>query len=169
MAQAYPTPPTLSLLLPDADATLRAGAALGAALEPGMVVTLRGELGAGKTTFARGVLRGRGWTGPVKSPSYALVEHYPLSNLYLYHFDFYRFDDPAEWDDAGLADCFRDDSVCLVEWPERVSERLPTADVAITLSHPPAGAAGRRLDAAATTGAGERCLTALARGMESTA
>ena len=69
----------------------------------------------------------------MKSPTYALVEHYPFSSLYLYHFDFYRFDDPAEWDDAGFAECFRDDSVCLVEWPERVAERLPPADLAITL------------------------------------
>jgi tRNA threonylcarbamoyladenosine biosynthesis protein TsaE len=158
----------LSLDLPDADATLRAGQALGAALVPGMVVTLAGDLGAGKTTFARGVLRGRGWTGAVKSPTFALVEHYPLSNLYLYHFDFYRLDDASEWDDAGIADCFRDDSVCLVEWPERVAERLPAADVAIALAHAPLGRSGRTLDATATTEAGERCLTALARGMGDT-
>jgi len=157
---------TLSLDLDDAQATLRAGAALGAALQPGMLVTLRGDLGAGKTTFARGVLRGRGWSGPVKSPTYTLVEHYPLSNLYLYHFDFYRFEDASDWDDAGVADCFRDDAACLVEWPERVAARLPSADVAVTLSHPAPGVTGRHLDAVATTGAGERCLIALARGME---
>jgi tRNA threonylcarbamoyladenosine biosynthesis protein TsaE len=157
----------LSLDLPDAAATLRAGALLGGALAPGMVVTLAGDLGAGKTTFARGVLRGLGWTGPVKSPTYALVEHYPFSNLYLYHFDFYRIEDGTEWGDAGIAECFRDDTVCLVEWPERVAERLPAADVAITLLHSPSGAPGRRLDAVATTVPGERCLTALARGMAS--
>jgi tRNA threonylcarbamoyladenosine biosynthesis protein TsaE len=156
---------TLSLELDDADATRRAGAALGAALVPGMVVTLAGELGAGKTTFARGVLRGRGWTGPVKSPSFALVEHYALSNLYLYHFDFYRFDDSSEWDDAGIAECFRDDSVCLVEWPERVAERLPRVDVAIALAHAEPSNDGRRLVAVATTKVGEQCLTALAEAM----
>ena len=133
-----------------------------------MVVTLAGDLGAGKTTFARGVLRGLGWTGPVKSPTFALVEHYPLSNLYLYHFDFYRFEDASEWDDAGIADCFRDDSSCLVEWPERVAGRLPSADVAITLVLPAPGLPGRRLEAVATTEAGERCLTAIARGMDGT-
>ena len=159
--------PPLSLDLPDAAATLHAGALLGAALVPGMVVTLAGDLGAGKTTFARGVLRGLGWTGAVKSPTYALVEHYPFSNLYLYHFDFYRLEDGAEWEDAGIAECFRDDSVCLVEWPERVAERLPAADVAITLVHSHSGVPGRRLDAVATTEPGERCLTALARGMAS--
>jgi tRNA threonylcarbamoyladenosine biosynthesis protein TsaE len=153
----------LSVQLGDTDATMRAGAAFGGALVPGMVVTLAGELGTGKTTFARGVLRGRGWSGSVKSPTFAVVEQYPLSNLYLYHFDFYRFEDIAEWDDAGIGDCFRDDTVCLVEWPERVAERLPHPDVAITLTHPAPGLPGRRLDAVATTEAGERCLTALAR------
>ena len=152
----------LSLTLDDAQATLDAGAVLGAALVPGMVVTLAGDLGTGKTTLARGVLRGRGWTGPVKSPTFALVEHYPLSNLYLYHFDFYRFDDAAEWDDAGFAECFRDDSVCLVEWPERVAALLPPADVAITLAHDPSGARGRQMRAVATTAAGERCVNAIA-------
>ena len=127
-----------------------------------MVVTLSGDLGAGKTTLARGVLRGLGWTGPVKSPSYALVEHYPLPNLYLYHFDFFRFDDAAEWDDAGVAEAFRPDSVCLVEWPERVASRLPDVDVAITLRVPEEGIAGRQMHAVATTAAGQRCLSALA-------
>ena len=152
----------IDLLLDDARATERVGAALAPALVPGMVVTLSGDLGTGKTTLARGVLRGLGWSGPVKSPSYALVEHYPLSNLYLYHFDFYRFDDASEWDDAGVAEAFRPDSVCLVEWPERVAERLPDADVAITLTLPADGAAGRRLHAVASTAAGQRCLSALA-------
>ena len=151
-----------TLALPDAAATERAGAALARALAPGMVVTLAGELGAGKTTLARGVLRALGWPGPVKSPTYALVEHYPLSNLYLYHFDFYRFDDASEWDDAGVADCFREDAVCIVEWPERVAARLPPPDVAITLAHAGDGGAGRTLSATAATRAGERCIDALA-------
>lgn len=152
----------LLLTLDDAQATLDAGAALGGALIPGTVVTLQGDLGTGKTTFARGVLRGLGWTGPVKSPTFALVEHYPLSNLYLYHFDFYRFDDASEWDDAGLSELFRDDSVCLVEWPERVAALLPPADVAIALAHDPSGGAGRHLRAVATTAPGLRCLNAIA-------
>ena len=153
---------SLDLTLQDARATKGAGLAIAAAIVPGMVVTLSGDLGTGKTTLARVVLRGLGWTGPVKSPSYALVEHYPLPNLYLYHFDFYRFDDAAEWDDAGVAEAFRPDSVCLVEWPERVAERLPDADVAITLTPPADGATGRRLHAVASTAAGQRCLSALA-------
>jgi tRNA threonylcarbamoyladenosine biosynthesis protein TsaE len=156
---------TLSLQLPDASFTDRAGRALGQALVPGMVVTLSGDLGAGKTTLARGVLRGCGWAGRVKSPTFAVVEQYPLSNLYLYHFDFYRFDDASAWDDAGLADHFRDDAVCLVEWPERVASRLPRADLAIVLEHGAPGAPGRHFEAVASTTAGERCLTAIAGAM----
>ena len=104
-----------------------------------MVVTLHGDLGTGKTTLVRGVLRALGWTGAVKSPTYTLVEYYPISSLYLYHFDFYRFADPSEWETAGLADYFRSDSACLVEWPERVAGLLPEPDVDIVLSHPAAG------------------------------
>jgi len=151
--------------LADAEATERAGRGLAHALSPGMLVTLSGDLGAGKTTFARGVLRGLGWTGAVKSPTYALVEHYPFSNLYLYHFDFYRIEDAREWDDAGLADAFRDDSVCLVEWPERVAVRLPEADVAIALAADDRG--GRALRASASTDAGERCVIALGEAVRS--
>jgi len=149
----------LTQVLPDAAATERAGAALARALSPGMVVTLAGDLGAGKTTFARGVLRGLGWQGAVKSPTYALVEHYPFSNLYLYHFDFYRFDNVDEWDDAGVAECFRKDAVCLVEWPQRVAARLPAPDVVLAIAF---AGDGRVLTAHANTPAGERCIDALA-------
>ena len=154
---------TAALDLPDARATADAGARLAPFLEGGMIVTLSGELGTGKTTLVRGCLRALGWTGPVKSPTYTLVEHYPFSSIYFYHFDFYRFTDPSEWDTAGLADCFRDDAVCLVEWPERVAGLLPPADLALTLAHPQhADERGRRCMLEARTEAGERCLTAMA-------
>jgi tRNA threonylcarbamoyladenosine biosynthesis protein TsaE len=143
--------------LADAAATESAGRALARGLHGGMVVTLSGDLGAGKTTFARGVLRGLGWDGPVKSPSYTLLEHYPLSSIYLYHFDFYRFVDPHEWETAGAAECFTPRSAALVEWPERVAERLPPADLAVHL-HPATGGDGRTLELVATTTAGERCV-----------
>ena len=125
-----------------------------------MVVALHGDLGTGKTTVVRGVLRSLGWTGSVKSPTYALVEYYSVSSLYLYHFDFYRFEDPGEWETAGLADYFRSDSVCLVEWPERVAGLLPDPDVDIVLSH---AADGRDLAMSATTAAGKRCVDEIAR------
>ena len=126
-----------------------------------MVVTLQGELGTGKTTFVRGLLRARGIRGAVKSPTYTLVEHYSISSLYFYHFDFYRFTNPNEWDSAGMSDYFRDDAVCLVEWPERVGDRLPKPDLALSLSYEDEG---RDVVAVAHTADGERCLTALAQG-----
>ena len=130
-----------------------------------MVVTLHGDLGSGKTTVVRGALRALGWTGPVKSPTYTLVEHYLFSRLYFYHFDFYRFTDPAEWETAGFAECFRDDAVCLVEWPERVAGLLPPADVDIVLAYPSSNASGRDLVLSASTEVGERCLAELALAM----
>ncbi len=157
--------PTATLQLPDAAATEAAGARLASGLHGGMVITLSGDLGAGKTTLARGCLNALGWAGPVKSPSYTLVEHYPLSSLYFYHFDFYRFADPSEWDTAGLADCFRDDAVCVVEWPERVAGRLPPPDLALTLAHPAdPSIGGRQLALDAHTARGERCLIAITAG-----
>jgi tRNA threonylcarbamoyladenosine biosynthesis protein TsaE len=149
---------TLTLHLPDADATERAGASIAPMLRGGMVVTLQGELGTGKTTLARGLLRARGVTGPIKSPTYALVEHYPVSSLYFYHFDFYRFVNPDEWDGAGMSDYFRDDAVCIVEWPDRVGSRLPAPDLALSLSDP-ACAGGRTLFLQAFSRAGEQCLS----------
>jgi tRNA threonylcarbamoyladenosine biosynthesis protein TsaE len=128
-----------------------------------MVVTLQGELGTGKTTFVRGLLRARGIRGAVKSPTYTLVEHYPISSLYFFHFDFYRFTNPNEWDSAGMSDYFHDDAVCLVEWPERVGDRLPKPDLALSLSYADEDE-GRDVVAVAHTADGERCLTALAQG-----
>jgi tRNA threonylcarbamoyladenosine biosynthesis protein TsaE len=91
-----------------------------------------------------------------------LVEHYPLSSLYFYHFDFYRFADPGEWETAGLADCFRRDTVCLIEWPERVGGLLPAPDLALTFTYADdVQLSGRNLALAAHTEAGERCLTAM--------
>ena len=153
---------TASLHLADAAATTDAGAALAPGLRGGMIVTLSGDLGAGKTTLVRGSLRALGWAGSVKSPSYTLVEHYPFSSLYFYHFDFYRFADPSEWETAGLADCFRRDAVCLIEWPERVAGLLPPADLAISLAHPErADGVGRRATLGAHSEAGEQCLRAM--------
>jgi tRNA threonylcarbamoyladenosine biosynthesis protein TsaE len=157
-----PAMSTAFLALADTDATLAAGARLAPELRPGMVVTLTGDLGAGKTTLVRGCLRKLGWQRTVKSPTYTLVEHYPFSSLYFYHFDFYRFADPNEWDTAGLADYFRDDSICVIEWPERVGSLLPLPDLAVTLAHHADPALpGRDLSLQAHTKAGERCLDAI--------
>ena len=154
---------TATLHLRDAAATDAAGARLAPELCGGMVVSLSGDLGAGKTTLVRGCLRALGWPGAVKSPSYTLVELYPLSSLYFYHFDFYRFADPSEWETAGLADYFREDAVCMIEWPERVGGMLPPADLLLNLLYPDGtSASGRQLALAAQSQGGERCLTAMA-------
>ena len=147
-----------TLALPDEDATLALGAALAPHLVPGLVVTLRGELGAGKTTLVRGLLRALGHAGRVKSPTYTLVELYEVSRLHLYHFDFYRFHDPKEWIDAGFRDTFNGRNVCLIEWPERAQGQLPAADLDISLA---VTEPGRRATLAACSPAGEKLLAAL--------
>jgi tRNA threonylcarbamoyladenosine biosynthesis protein TsaE len=147
-----------SAFLPDEAATLAFGNRLARVLEPGLFVSLSGNLGSGKTTLTRGILRGLGYPGKVKSPTYTLVELYNLSKLDLYHFDFYRFNDPQEWLDAGFRDYFDPRNICLVEWPERARDLLPVADLKIALSME---GEGRRIDIAAETEHGKRCLDRL--------
>lgn len=144
--------------MPDAEATLRLGAALAAGVAPGRVLHLRGELGTGKTTLVRGLLRALGHRGRVKSPSYSLLEPYTLSSLNLYHFDFYRFKDRSEWLSSGFREYFNPDSVCIVEWPERAGEGLAPPDLELRLEF--AGEA-RRASLEARTPAGESWLSAL--------
>lgn len=142
--------------LPDEAATLALGARIAAELTPGLSLHLHGDLGAGKTTFARGLLRALGYRGRVKSPTFTLVELYKLSSLSLYHFDFYRFDDPKAWLDAGFREHFDGINVCLVEWPEKAGPELPAPDLDISLGVVPEG--GRTVRLEAHTEKGERCL-----------
>lgn len=97
------------------------------------MIELRGPLGAGKTTFVRHLLRALGVEARVKSPSYALAECYRLAGFDAWHFDFYRFEDPHEWEDAGFRDIFASPGLKLVEWPERAEELLPPADLHLLL------------------------------------
>ncbi|WP_019936642.1 bifunctional alanine racemase/tRNA (adenosine(37)-N6)-threonylcarbamoyltransferase complex ATPase subunit type 1 TsaE [Bordetella sp. FB-8] len=160
-----------SLRLPDEAATdalagrlapLVSGAA---GLPAGGRIHLQGDLGAGKTAFARALLRACGIKGRIKSPSYALLESYKISNLYLYHFDFYRFSDSREWLDAGFRDLLREDAVVLIEWPERAGSLLPPPDLLIYLSY---AEPGRDATLAAHTARGLSWLNALALSPPST-
>ncbi len=126
-----------------------------------MVVWLDGDLGAGKTTLVRALLRALGHVGPVKSPTYTLVEIYVISRIYWYHFDFYRFNFPEEFLDAGLGEYFRDDAVCLVEWPEKAAGCVPAADL-VVLFH--ILGERRTLDVVAGSEEGRICLNALKSG-----
>ena len=96
-------------------------------------ITLHGELGAGKTTFVRHLLRALGVQGRIKSPTYAVVEPHEVPQLAIWHFDFYRFDDPREWEDAGFRDIFASPGLKLAEWPEKAEAFMPVADLAIRI------------------------------------
>src|SRR3954464_12493151 len=120
-------PPDIKL--PDEAPTLALGGRLAAGIAPGRVLHLRRELGSGKTTLVRGLLRALGQSGRVRSPTYALVELYSVSSLNLYHFDFYRFKDRAEWLNSGFRDYFNADSACIVEWPEQAGDLLSAPDL----------------------------------------
>ncbi len=121
--------------LADEAATGALGAALAATLEGGGVVLLHGDLGAGKTTLARGFLRGLGYAGVVRSPTYTLLEPYRVHAGTVYHLDLYRLADPEELDYLGLRDLDEPGSVFLVEWPERGRGALPPADLEVVLDH----------------------------------
>ena len=119
--------------MPDEAATRRLGAALAAGAANGLVLHLKGELGSGKTTLARGLIQRLGHPGRVKSPTYTLVEPYSLLRLNLYHFDFYRFKDRSEWLSSGFREYFNPASLCIVEWPERAGDLLAPPDLEIRL------------------------------------
>ncbi len=155
----------LEIDLPDEAATLALGAATARLLQPGVCIHLSGDLGAGKTTLSRGILRGLGFQGRVKSPTYTLVELYVVSKLNLYHFDFYRFSEPEEWNDAGFRDLFNGTNICLVEWPEKAGALLPLPDLKILLA--PSLSMGRRATIQAYTPRGHSLVQSLLRALPS--
>ncbi|MEO9122065.1 MAG: tRNA (adenosine(37)-N6)-threonylcarbamoyltransferase complex ATPase subunit type 1 TsaE [Burkholderiaceae bacterium] len=130
-----------------------------ASASPGGRIHLRGDLGAGKTSFVRALLKTAGVTGRIKSPSYTLLETYKVFNIYFYHLDFYRFKDPHEWQDAGFRDILQKEAVVLIEWPEQAGAALPPPDLEIKLSY---ADTGRQASLAAYTTRGKSWLTILA-------
>jgi tRNA threonylcarbamoyladenosine biosynthesis protein TsaE len=119
----------LKLTLPAEQDTLQLGSQLAAICSPPCLIFLQGDLGAGKTTLVRGLLGGLGFTQPVKSPTYTLVESYEIQDVPLFHFDLYRLQNPVELEHIGIADYFAIPSIILIEWSERALEQLPTPDL----------------------------------------
>lgn len=153
-----------TLDLPDEAATLALGRLLAPALQANMTVYLQGDLGAGKTTLVRGLLRALGFNGKVKSPTYTLLETYPVSlsnqtQVQLCHFDLYRFNDEEEWESAGFREYFNARTVCLIEWPDKAKNCLNRPDLEIVFDVKMLGEAlGRRVRIVAHTPLGKQCL-----------
>ena len=131
---------------------LEYGAALAREFGPDDLVFLIGDLGAGKTTLARGILRGLGFDGHVKSPTYTLVEPYEFGSTRVYHFDFYRIKDREELEYIGLDDLLGERAIKLIEWPERAFGRLPTPQHVIRIR---SEGSGRVVEVQSPNGSGE--------------
>ena len=134
------------------------GAALAAVCPTNCIIYLEGDLGAGKTTLVRGFLRGLGYQGAVKSPTYTLMEPYELGDRTCYHFDLYRLADPEELEYLGLRDMLGTDAILLFEWPDKGAGELPQADLIISVNYRPAG---RTLIFSAKNADWERILSAI--------
>jgi len=131
------SPIVKTLVWPDEAATAAFATQLAAALTRANLnacIALHGDLGAGKTTFVRHLLHALGVTGRIKSPTYAVVEPYTVAAGEVWHFDFYRFSDPREWEDAGFRDIFASAGLKLCEWPQNAVGVMPTPDLALNIT-----------------------------------
>lgn len=125
----------MEIELPDPDAQLAFGVGLARLLPQRLVVYLQGDLGTGKTTLVRGLLRGLGHHGAVRSPTFTLIEPYELPAARVYHLDLYRLSDPEELEYLGLRDLTGEEAILLVEWPERGAGALPPPDLTIRIRY----------------------------------
>ena len=144
----------LKIELADESATVAWGQRMGQVVKKGGVIYLQGDLGAGKTTFTRGVLRAFGHDGAVKSPTYTLVEPYHFGAINVYHFDLYRVVDPEELELIGVRDYFSEQALVLVEWPSRGEPLLPAPDLTVSLA-PALNGQGRLLSVQAHSETGQ--------------
>ncbi len=149
----------ITLFLADEQAMVDFGARVAQETQGHGVIFLEGDLGAGKTTLSRGIIRGLGHTGAVKSPTFTVVEPYEIGEVRAFHFDLYRLVDPEELEFMGIRDYFEGDALCLFEWPDKGEGILPKPDLTITIS-PQAG--GRSLSLSPQGVRGEAWCAALA-------
>lgn len=147
-----------TLFLPDEEATVAAGARLASASGGHGVIALHGNLGSGKTTLCRGLIRALGHTGAVKSPTYTLVEPYELGGMRVLHYDLYRLSDPEEVEFLGMRDFLDGSTLTLIEWPEKAIGFMPPTDLELTLE---VASTGREISWRALTPHGEKLGAAL--------
>lgn len=161
MSVQFPVLAAHELFLPDENATILLAQQLVQTITPivsSVHIYLEGDLGAGKTAFTRAFLQALGVKGRIKSPSYALLESYAVSSLIMYHLDFYRFNTPQEWVDAGFRDILEEQAVVLIEWPEKAGGLLPAPDLNLHLYYQDEG---RRLSITAHSTKGQTWLKTL--------
>ena len=123
------------VIIPNEKAMMQLGGEIADQFPSGGIILLNGDLGTGKTTLVRGLMRHLGFKGTVKSPTYTLVEPYLINQRKIYHFDLYRLGDPEELEYMGGRDYWSSDALCLIEWPEKARGYLPNADLQLTLQH----------------------------------
>lgn len=155
--------PTLTVEVADEAAQVALGEQLARVCGDQAVLFLRGDLGAGKTTLMRGILRGFGYQGAVKSPTYTLIEPYELPDRRVSHLDLYRVADPEELEYLGLRELLDEPTIVVVEWPERGDGWLPQADLDISITY---RGTGRSVAISAFTAPGAEWLRALAKNLQ---